>query len=113
MIQKIGKKIYEEHSEIVYALSHNSRACQKPRATKIIKKDEIDEWEQKLVNGNKRQIMTFPEDSSVPVHVVCPNDEYPYPGFVTNGNSYTKEKYPVLLCCFKRDHSSKNKMIKI
>lgn len=81
-----------------------ARLCQKQRQPIIISPTEITQWENKLVEKNgseeQRQILNFPKDD--PKHyIVCPDEEYPYPGVQENKTLENRGIYPYLPCCFQ------------
>ena len=87
-----------------------ARICQSKAQPKPIASDEIDEWinNKFAVKGvdTKRQIMRFPKDNPY-LNLVCPTDEYPYPGVKENKTLSNKQNYPYVPCCFKVDQTVK------
>jgi hypothetical protein len=81
-----------------------ARLCQAPAQPTIIDEDEIPQWENRLVKGEKRQVMGFPYDRPE-WWFVCGNDEYPYPTVKVNSCA-NKELYPYVPCCGKKDKMS-------
>lgn len=62
----------------------------------LISDGEMDSWKQKTVGGLPREVATLTNQNGQEIHLVCPDDSYPYPGYKRN----TKTDSDVL-CCYK------------
>lgn len=72
---------------------------------------EIDDWKNKTFYQGKdeyyRQVGQFPptaKDKDVMFKFVCPDDDYPYPGLISNAGEFNSDKYPYVPCCAADDN---------
>lgn len=95
-----------------------ARKCQKYQP-KIINDEQIEEWKNKKVNGEERQIMRFPNIKGLKdynpgkpsYNLVCASDVAPYPTLRVN-EMENKNEYKFIPCCAYSDQLTKaNKTI--
>jgi len=89
--------------------------CQGNQKPEIIPENKIKDWtSQKVKDTNQnKQVLPFPaqqdrKKNEEPLHLICANDDYPYPGLKKN-KLENSDIYPFLPCCFKYDHMSEGK----
>lgn len=92
-----------------------ARKCQKYQP-KIISDDQVEEWKNKKVNGEERQIMRFPNIKGIKEYnpgkpsynMVCASDIAPYPTLRVN-ELENKNEYKFIPCCAHSDQLTKAK----
>lgn len=89
--------LLEEQAPDLYIPGHVRGGC--TNLPIIVNDDEAQEW---LDKGH--QVMEFPPEDPK-WNFVCPTEEMPHPGFIEN-KSPSKDKYPYMPCCYKKDHMS-------
>lgn len=89
-----------------------ARKCQPTeRQPLIIRPEEAQAWRQnRPVNLRgvlePRQILPFPKEQPR-LYLVCPDDEYPYPGVILNKALSNRHEFPYLPCCFNENQLTK------
>ena len=88
-------------------IGNYSTLCQKGHQPLPINPYERTKWENNMFSSSgkmvKRQVISYPPMDPNPLTLVCPNDDYPYPGFIANTLT-NNDKYPCLPCCYNKDH---------
>lgn len=86
-----------------------ARKCQGRHQPVLINRGEVAEWEGKTFTHagrtHQRQVLSFPP-LNPKYYIVCPDDEYPFPGVRKNGLG-NKNVYPYLPCCYGSDQMGK------
>ena len=103
--QPTNIKILRKYASDVFVDKY-SRRCQKPFQPKLINLEEVSIWQKKYITRGRsqeeRQIMSFPKENPRLI-LVCPDDQYPYPGVFENKTLKNKHVYPYIPCCFRRN----------